>query len=150
MIQFVAFISALVAGRLADRMGHKKIVGFTIAMFLVAVIWGAVMRTQAEFWALGVLVGLVMGGNQSASRSFYSLLIPEEKAGELFALFSVVRKGVVAGRAVRVRPQLPVPGASPGPSPSSAMLLHRRRLDPLPDERRARSRRAPFRLINLR
>ncbi len=97
MIQFVAFVGAMVAGRLADTLGHKKIVGFTVAMFLVAVIWGAVMRHQGEFWALGVLVGLVMGGNQAASRSLYSLLIPEEKAGELFALFSVVGKASSLG-----------------------------------------------------
>lgn len=92
MIQFVAFIGALLAGRFADAVGHKKVVAATLAVFLAAVVWGAFIRTPGEFWVLGVVVGLVMGGVQAASRSLYSLLIPAEKAGELFALFSVVGK----------------------------------------------------------
>jgi UMF1 family MFS transporter len=97
MIQFVAFAGALVAGRLADRAGHKPVIVTTLILFLVSVVWGAVMRRSVEFWVLGAVVGLIMGGNQAASRSLYSLLIPEEKATELFALFSVVGKASSLG-----------------------------------------------------
>ena len=113
LIQFVAFCGAMVAGTMADRAGHKVVIMGTLAVFLVCVFWAAVIRRPAEFWTLGVLIGLVMGGAQAASRSLYSLLVPPQKAGEFFALFSIVGKAAsllgpfvfgVAAQAFGIRP----------------------------------------------
>ena len=55
-------------------------------------VWGSRIQHTWEFWILGVIVGLVMGGAQAASRSLFSLLVPAEKSGEFYGLFSVVGK----------------------------------------------------------
>lgn len=92
MIQFVAFFGALVFGRFADRWGHKKAVLISLGFFILVTAWGVVMKSEKEFWILGAVVGLVLGGSQSASRSLYANLISPEKSGELFAFYSVVGK----------------------------------------------------------
>ncbi len=92
LIQFVAFIGAMIAGTAADRAGHKGVILVTLVVFLICVILAALTRRSAQFWVLGVFIGLVMGGAQAASRSLYSLLVPAHKAGEFFALFSIVGK----------------------------------------------------------
>ena len=92
VIQFVAFIGALIAGKVADAFNHKIVVVVTLAAFFGVSVWGAMIQQTWEFWILGVVVGLVMGGAQAASRSLFSLLVPAEKSGEFYGLFSVVGK----------------------------------------------------------
>ena len=41
---------------------------------------------------MGILVGLVLGGTQSLSRSLYATLIPRENASEYFGFYSVFAK----------------------------------------------------------
>lgn len=115
LIQFVAFCGAMAAGALADHAGHKVVILGTLTVFLVCVVWAATIHRAAQFWTLGVFIGLVMGGAQAASRSLYSLLVPPQQAGEFFALFSIVGKaasllgpfvfGVVA-QACGIRPSV--------------------------------------------
>lgn len=92
LIQFVAFFGALLFGRLADKWSHKKVVLLSLVVYAAVAVWSSLMRTQAEFWFLGAVVGLVLGGSQSASRSLFALLIPPEKSGELFSFYGVVGK----------------------------------------------------------
>lgn len=91
-VQFVAFAGALVLGRAADQWSHRKVVLTTLAVFCAASVWALFMQTGAEFWALGLVMGLVLGGSQAASRSLFAVMIPRAKAGEFFALFSIVGK----------------------------------------------------------
>ena len=56
------------------------------------IFWGARMTSRGEFWALGVVLGLVLGGSQAASRSLMGLLTPPERSGEFFGFFGVVGK----------------------------------------------------------
>jgi MFS transporter, UMF1 family len=92
MIQFVAFFGATICGSWADRWSHKKVILVTLAIYAAVTIWGMIMKSQLEFWILGFVIGLILGGSQAASRSLFSNLIPQEKSGEMFALFSVVGK----------------------------------------------------------
>ena len=91
-IQFVAFIGAMACGRLADAWGHKRVILLTLFLYMGAISWAVVMKTPAEFWGLGAIVGIVLGGSQAASRSFFARLVPIEKSSEFFALFSIVGK----------------------------------------------------------
>ncbi len=95
LIQFVAYAGALLFGRLADRFGsYRSILGGTyvwmavvvLAMFLPA-------RNVALFLALAVGIGIVLGGTQALSRSFFSLLIPRGREGEYFALYNACERG---------------------------------------------------------
>ncbi len=92
LVQFVAFVGALLWGRVADVWNHKAVIVATIAIFAAIILWAVFMQNQWEFWLLAVAVGIVMGGAQAASRSLFSLLIPPARAGEFFSLFSIVGK----------------------------------------------------------
>jgi UMF1 family MFS transporter len=50
------------------------------------------MNSQREFFLLAVVVGLVQGGVQSLSRSYFARLIPSEKTGEYFGFYNMVGK----------------------------------------------------------
>ena len=45
-----------------------------------------------EFYALATAIGLVQGGVQSLSRSFYARIIPAEQAGEFFGFYNMAGK----------------------------------------------------------
>jgi UMF1 family MFS transporter len=50
------------------------------------------MTTEADFYGLAVLIGLVQGGIQSLSRSLYGRLVPPGKAGEFFGIYNLMGK----------------------------------------------------------
>ena len=45
------------------------------------------------FLALAVAIGIVMGGTQALSRSFFSLLIPRGREAEYFSLYNAGERG---------------------------------------------------------
>ncbi len=90
--QFVGFPSALIFGRVGERIGAKRAVLLGLAVYLGVTGWGYFMDTAAEFYALAVIIGLVQGGVQSLSRSFYSRLVPPGKSAEFFGLYNVMGK----------------------------------------------------------
>ncbi|MGN6251635.1 MAG: MFS transporter [Marmoricola sp.] len=95
LIQFVAFGGALLFGRLAGIYGaHRVILAGVLAWIgVVVVAMGLPARNAALFYAVGAAIGLVMGGTQALSRSFFSLLIPHGKEGEYFALYNAAERG---------------------------------------------------------
>jgi UMF1 family MFS transporter len=56
------------------------------AMFLPA-------KNVVLFLAVGIAIGIVLGGTQALSRSFFSLLIPRGREGEYFALYNACERG---------------------------------------------------------
>lgn len=92
LIQFVAFFGAKFFGPLADRWSHRNVVLTTIAVYAAVVAWALFMKSPAEFWVMGVIIGFVLGASQSAARSLFAVMIPPQRSGEFFALYSVVGK----------------------------------------------------------
>jgi UMF1 family MFS transporter len=95
LIQFVAFGGALVFGRLAGTYGsYRSILWGTYAWMLIVVAALALPRKNVVlFLVLAVAIGVVMGGTQALSRSFFSLLIPAGREGEYFALYGAAERG---------------------------------------------------------
>lgn len=50
------------------------------------------MTRPVEFYGLAVGVGLVQGGVQSLSRSFFARLIPADRAAEFFGFYNMLGK----------------------------------------------------------
>lgn len=98
MIQGVAFFGSLIFGTLADKVGHKKSISVSLIIYLFVCFWGMYMKSQAEFWVLGVVVGIILGGSQAASRSLLALMIPKEESAQYFGIFALAGKlSVVIG-----------------------------------------------------
>jgi UMF1 family MFS transporter len=96
MIQGIAFVGALAFGWLADAIGNKRTVLITLGVWSFIVLWafqlGVVWDRKTEYWVLGVLVGLVLGGSQAASRSLQGLFTPDANSAEFFGFFAVSGK----------------------------------------------------------
>lgn len=98
LVQFVAFPAALVFGRLGERFGPRRAVLGGLVVYTGISIWAYFLDSVVEFFALAVVVGLVQGGVQSLSRSFFGRLVPREKAAEFFGFYNMVGKfGTVIG-----------------------------------------------------
>ncbi|MFT3871820.1 MAG: MFS transporter [Nocardioides sp.] len=95
MIQFVAFGGALFFGRLAARYGSYRSILWGTFVWMGIVTWAMVLPREnlPLFLATGVAIGVVLGGTQALSRSFFSLLIPKGKEGEFFALYNAAERG---------------------------------------------------------
>jgi MFS transporter, UMF1 family len=90
--QFVGFPAALVFGWIGKRFGTKTGLLIAIGVYLVITIWAYWLDSTAEFYAMAIVIGLVQGGVQSLSRSFYARLVPPDKAGEFFGFFNLIGK----------------------------------------------------------
>ncbi|HHL44989.1 MAG TPA: MFS transporter [Gammaproteobacteria bacterium] len=88
--QFVGFPAAIAFGILGERLGAKTGIYLAIAIYLLVVIWASQMESEWEFYALAITIGLVQGGIQSLSRSFYARIIPADKAGEFFGFYNML------------------------------------------------------------
>jgi UMF1 family MFS transporter len=90
--QFVGFPAAIAFGKLGETLGTKPAILLGIGVYVGVTIWAIFMEKTAEFYALAVVVGLVQGGVQSLSRSFYSRIIPANKAAEFFGFYNMLGK----------------------------------------------------------
>ncbi|MFC2074877.1 MFS transporter [Bdellovibrionota bacterium] len=93
--QFVAFPSAIVFGRAGQKFGAKRSIYFAIAMYMLIVFWAINMTQKYEFFILAIGVGLVQGGIQALSRSFYARIIPHDQSAEFFGFFNLIGKASV-------------------------------------------------------
>jgi len=96
MVQGIAFIGSLVFGFLADAVGSKRTVMVSLIVWSVIVLWafrlGIFWAPKTEYWILGGLVGMVLGGSQAASRSLQGLLTPAANSAEFFAFYGISGK----------------------------------------------------------
>ncbi len=92
LTQFVAFPSALLLGWVGNQIGPKRGILICISVYLAATLYAYFLDSVVEFFALAVVVGLVQGGVQSLSRSFFGRLVPEGKGGEFFGFYNMMGK----------------------------------------------------------
>lgn len=95
MVQFVAFGGALLFGRFAMRFGSWRTVlaGLALWTLVVAYAFFVPAGQLPSLVALGVAIGLVLGGTQALSRSLYSQLVPANREAEFFSLYQAMERG---------------------------------------------------------
>jgi UMF1 family MFS transporter len=92
LTQLVALPGALIFARLAKHIQSKAAIMVTLALWVGIVTYAYFLRSALEFWILGALVGVVLGGSQAISRSLYGQLIPRERTAEFFGFFAISGK----------------------------------------------------------
>jgi UMF1 family MFS transporter len=90
--QFVGFPAALGFGKLGQRWGVRRSIYLAIGAYVFITLWGTAMTNKEEFYILAILIGLVQGGIQALSRSYYSRLIPKDQAGEYYGFYNMLGK----------------------------------------------------------
>ncbi|HID28637.1 MAG TPA: MFS transporter [Desulfobacterales bacterium] len=92
LTQIVALPGALLFAKLAEQIQSKRAVMVTLLLWIGIVTYAYFLRLAVEFWVLGGLVGLVLGGSQAISRSLYAELIPKARPAEFFGFFTISAK----------------------------------------------------------
>jgi UMF1 family MFS transporter len=91
-IQFVATFGALLFSWIAGRLGAKRSIMVTLVLWSGVVIYAYFMTTAAQFFVLGIIVGIVLGGSQALSRSFFGSMVPEGASAEFYGFYTVFTK----------------------------------------------------------
>lgn len=92
LVQFVAFPAAIGFGFLGQKIGTRRAIYVGLVVYTGVCLWAWQMDKVWEFYVLAVAIALVQGGVQSLSRSYYSRLIPQDKAVEFFGFYNMLGK----------------------------------------------------------
>ena len=93
IIQLVAILGAITMSKLSATFGNIKVLIFTVLLWIGVCIAGYFITTEMHFYIIAALVGLVMGGIQSLSRSTYSKMMPETKdTASFFSFYDITEK----------------------------------------------------------
>ena len=90
LVQFVGVPAALAAGYLGERIGPRRAIFIGLAVYVFVSVYAAFMTSALEFYIVAGLVGLVQGGVQLLSRSYFARLVPPERAGEFFGFYNML------------------------------------------------------------
>jgi UMF1 family MFS transporter len=95
VVQFVGVVGALLFGRVAARRGARKVILVGLGVWILVVTAGyfAPENNFPMFLLLAASIGLVLGGTQALSRSFFSQLIPRGREAEYFSLYQACERG---------------------------------------------------------
>jgi UMF1 family MFS transporter len=124
IVQFVGFPAALIFGKLGELWSVRKSIFLAIAIYMGVTIWGTMMSRPMEFYVLAVVIGLVQGGIQALSRSYYSRLIPKNKAAEYYGFYNMLGKfAVILGPVLMGLVGLIVKRVLMPPSPTEEQII---------------------------
>ena len=90
--QFVGFPAAILYGYIGQKTDVKNSIMVGIGVYMLITWLGYTMNSAQEFYMLAVLIGLVQGGVQAMSRSYFTRMIPEGKAAEYFGIYNMLGK----------------------------------------------------------
>ena len=100
VIQFIAIAGAYLMAFVSKKIGNVKTLGIVVFIWiLICIVAYAFVYTPLHFYLIAAVIGFVMGGIQSLSRSTYSKLLPEtEDHASYFSFYDVLEKmGIVIG-----------------------------------------------------
>ncbi len=92
MVQFIGFPAALAFGWLGQKIGARAGILIGIAVYAGIAGYAYFLTSEAEFYVMALVIGLVQGGIQSLSRSLFGRLVPAGKAGEFFGFYNLMGK----------------------------------------------------------
>ena len=89
MIQFMAMPGSLIFARVSERIGTARAIFISLVIFLIVCFSAYRIQSAIEFWILGGVIALILGGSQALSRSLYASMVPKEKSAEFFGFFTI-------------------------------------------------------------
>ena len=94
LIQIVAIAGAYLMAKLSDRFGNFNVLAIVVMMWVSICVAAYFITTETQFYILAAIVGLIMGGIQSLSRSTYAKIIPEgtHDTASFFSFYDVTEK----------------------------------------------------------
>ena len=97
LIQFVAIPGSFAFSALSRRWGNVKVLIIAVLIWVMVCIAAYYTYEPIQFYSLAALVGFIMGGTQSLTRSTYSKMLPETKdTASYFSFYDVSEKVAIA------------------------------------------------------
>lgn len=87
-INVAAGLGSFVFGIVNDRIGGKRTIAITLVVLIAASVMGAMAQQRSTFWIAALALGLMVGPNQSASRSLLGSFVPANRQAEFFGFFA--------------------------------------------------------------
>jgi len=96
VLNISAGIGSIIFGYFEDIHGFRKIINLTLLILTFATILAFIAPytyfPKQIFWISGILIGLMVGPNQSCSRALMARLTPDDKKNQFFGFFSFAGK----------------------------------------------------------
>ena len=96
VLTFSAGVGSLFFGYLEDRIGVKRVINISLWVLILSTMMAyfapETNYSKEIFWIAGTLIGLMVGPNQSCSRSLMARLTPKDKQNEFFGFFALTGK----------------------------------------------------------
>ncbi|MCC8426072.1 MFS transporter [Mucilaginibacter sp. UR6-11] len=99
IIQLVAIAGANLMSKLSESYGNVRVLAAVVSVWILACIGAYFTTTAFQFYILAGVVGLIMGGIQSLSRSTYSKYLPQDipDTASFFSFYDVTEKLAIVG-----------------------------------------------------
>lgn len=93
IIQLVAIAGAYIMAQLSKRFGNLQVLAGVVFIWIAVCVAAYYTYTATQFYIIAAIVGLVMGGIQSLSRSTYAKLMPPtHDTASFFSFYDVTEK----------------------------------------------------------
>lgn len=93
VIQLVAIAGSYGMSKLSAKIGNFPVLLITVGVWICVCIGAYFTTTATEFYIIATIVGFIMGGIQSLSRSTYARLMPETKdTASFFSFYDITEK----------------------------------------------------------
>ena len=92
VIQFVGFPATLFIGYLANKYNTELGIQICLIVYLLVTVLSYNLTSIYEFYVIAILIGLVQGGIQSLSRSYYAKIVPNNRSSEFFGVYNMLGK----------------------------------------------------------
>ncbi len=99
IIQLVAIAGANLMSKLSETYGNVLVLAFVVVVWILACVGAYFTTTTFQFYMLAGVVGMIMGGIQSLSRSTYSKYLPQDipDTASFFSFYDVTEKLAIVG-----------------------------------------------------
>jgi UMF1 family MFS transporter len=92
LVQITALIGSLIFGYAGDKIGIKKSLVFTIAVWIFITLAVFFTNDKNSFFIIGAFAGTFLGATQSLSRAMMAQLTPDNLKATLFGFYSLLEK----------------------------------------------------------
>ena len=92
VLQLAGVAGAFGVGFLQDKIGAKVSLVFSLLLWILVCILAYFCADKQQFFLIGIVAGVAMGGLQSASRAVVATLTPEGRSGEFFGYWGFFGK----------------------------------------------------------
>ena len=90
--QFVSFPGTLLILKISNLFTIEKAIIICLSVYLGITYFAYNLYTTEQFYTIAVLIGFAQGGIQALSRSYFAMLVPNNRSSEYFGIYNMLGK----------------------------------------------------------